>query len=198
MALAAEISSTLSVGDAVFYMQVGTHADETLEQIVARKSHEIEEHGFTLWGYGGTTCHPVSIVQPFAEEFARNGHLPLLMERTNDNHFALGKTAAEYSKNGVEWQKIPPGIEVKGSRYALMIDELEATDFALELERTVVPIGPNTGRPGNHYVQGLVDKACLQLIADAPPEGGEKNHRRIEFKANIRAPFAVFLKGFRD
>lgn len=198
MALVAETAHALAAGDAVFYMQVGTHADETLEQIVDRKTREIADHGFTLWGFGGTTCHPVSIVQPFAEEFAKNGHMPLLMERTNDNHFALGRTAAEYSDDGVAWQTIPAGIEVKGSRYALIIDELKATDFYLELERTVVPIGPNTGRPGNHYVRGLVDKACLQLIADAPPEVGEKNHRRIEFQANIREPFAVFLKGFRD
>jgi hypothetical protein len=188
------------VGEAFFYMKVGTHGEETLEQIVDRKTREIARNGYTLWGYGGNTCHPTSIVQPFAQEFQRDGHLSLLMEPTHANHFAVTKTAAEYSEDGVVWEEIPPEIEVKGSRYALVIDELVHVDMELPLEATVVPIGPNTGRRGDHYVVGLVDKACLtvveeQRIADQD-HGGQ--HRQISLRARIRAPFAVFLRGYRD
>jgi hypothetical protein len=36
-------------------MKVGTHAQESLEDIIARKSKEIDDAGYAMWGYGGKT-----------------------------------------------------------------------------------------------------------------------------------------------
>ena len=60
-------------GSAILFMKVGTHANEGLDDIINRKSREIEETGFAMWGYGGNTCHPSSMVQPFAQTFAGRG-----------------------------------------------------------------------------------------------------------------------------
>jgi hypothetical protein len=35
-------------GEGLLYMKVGTHAQETLEDIIARKTREIENAGFAL------------------------------------------------------------------------------------------------------------------------------------------------------
>ena len=59
----------LKPGQGLLYMKVGTHAQESLEAIIARKTREIEQAGFALWGYGGSTCHPQTMVQPFVRSF---------------------------------------------------------------------------------------------------------------------------------
>mgnify|MGYP003673292529 FL=1 len=85
-------------GDGILFMKVGTHAQESLDDIIARKSKEIADAGFAMWGYGGNTCHPTSMVQPFAEQFSANGRKVLLcMEPMESNHFAAPKSAAQYS-----------------------------------------------------------------------------------------------------
>jgi len=40
-------------GAGLLFMKVGVHAQETLEDIIRRKSEEIEKEGFAMWGYGG-------------------------------------------------------------------------------------------------------------------------------------------------
>jgi len=50
------MSSILSPGQGVLYMKVGTHAQEPLEEIIKRKTKEIEDAGYAMWGYGGSTC----------------------------------------------------------------------------------------------------------------------------------------------
>src|SRR5262245_800667 len=108
-------------GARILYMKVGTHAGEGLVDIIKRKSVEIQKTGFAMWGYGGNTCHPTSMVQPFARSFAEQGKsIHLCMEQMTSNHHAPPLCAAEYSVDGVNWKVIPDTIEVRGSRYALM------------------------------------------------------------------------------
>ena len=72
------MSELVEPGAGLLFMKVGVHAQETLEDIVARKMGEIDKAGYGLWGYGGNTCHPGTMVQPFAEKFAerRQAHSP--------------------------------------------------------------------------------------------------------------------------
>ena len=79
-------------------MKVGTHAGESLEDILRRKTREIEEAGYALWGYGGNTCHPLSMVQPFARDFERRGAtIYLCMEPMDLSHFAVSERATASS-----------------------------------------------------------------------------------------------------
>ncbi|MBT2117791.1 hypothetical protein KK141_17300 [Dyella sp. LX-66] len=179
----------------VIFMKVGVHARESLEDIIQRKLKEIQREGMSMWGYGGSTCHP-NRVQPFAEEEAASGKpIFLCMEKMISNHYAEPLRADEYSVDGVKWKKIPKGINVLGSRYALVIDTLQEKEFSLPVARTVVAAGPSIGRRGSEYISGRVDKACLRMgpSSDIPPPPDEKVIN-IGLVAKLKDPYAVFLR----
>jgi hypothetical protein len=182
----------------ILFMKVGTHAQENLDDIFVRKSKEIADCGFTLWGYGGNTCHPETMVQPFAKSFEKRGQtVRLFMEPMNSSHFAEPLVAREYSVDGLKWHPIPPAIQVRGSRFALAIKDLRKTEFALPLQQTFVAVGTSMGRRGDLYVKGRVDKACLE-VADRPAAPNEEQPpRTIGLVADIVDPYAVYLKDTR-
>lgn len=186
-------------GQGILFMKIGTHAQEDLAAIIARKTEEIKSTGFGMWGYGGNTCHPTSMVQPFAYSFADQGRtIHLCMEEMASNHSAEPLCAAEYSADGVTWREIPNSIQVRGSKYALIIDQLHPESFKLRLDQTKVPVGPSMGRLGSRYIQGRVDKACLEVL-DHPELSNENPEREIDIGlvANLVDPYAVFLRGQR-
>jgi hypothetical protein len=159
------MSTVIKPGAGVLYMKVGKHATESLEDIIARKTKEIKDEGYGMWGYGGNTCHPSSMVQPFVGIFEERG-LPihLVMQAMNSKHDAAPERSEDFSVDGRTWQKIPSGIHVLGSKFALVIKSLEVCEFDLPLNQTRVPVGKSAGRLGSRYVRGQVDKACLEVI----------------------------------
>lgn len=188
----------LKPGAGILFMKIGTHANEGLSEIIARKSEEIKRTGYGMWGYGGNTCHPTSMVQPFARTFSQEGRpIHLCMEEMNSKHFGEG-CAAEYSVDGIKWETIPETIEVRGSRYALVINGLHEEEFVLPLNRTRVPVGPSTGRLGSRYINGRVDKACLEMLEGPElPNDAEARNIQVNLVATLQDPFAVFLRGER-
>jgi hypothetical protein len=184
----------LEPGDAVLYMKIGTHAQEDLPDIIERKRREIEETGLSMWGYGGNTCHPTSMVQPFARSHASSGRrIILAMEPMNSKHFADQVRAEYFSPDGIIWSEIPEGINVLGSRYALCVKSLEEAEVELDLGATQVAVGNSMGKRGSKYVRGRVDKACLEITADVDSPA-DHLVKRIRFVAELVDPFAVFLK----
>ena len=185
-------------GAGVLFMKVGTHAQEGLAAIIARKTREIEAEGFGMWGYGGNTCHPSSMVQPFAEAFAERGEpIHLVMEEMDSKHFAEPLCAAEYSVDGRDWREIPARIEVRGSRFALMIRNLRQERLELPLDRTRVAVGNSMGRLGSRYISGRVDKACLEVLDKPERTNEEPRVRPIHLVAELADPYAVFLRNYR-
>lgn len=180
---------TFEPGTRVLFMKVGTHAGEDLAAIIERKQQEIDAEGFSLWGYGGNTCHPTSMVQPFAR--AADGPIVLAMHSMVSNHFAAPVRADEYSADGVSWQRIPDAINVLGSRYALAVTNLQPVADALNLGATRVAVGNSRGKVGSDYVRGRVDKACLEV---APPAEMNVAPLQISLRAELVDPFAVFLR----
>ncbi len=183
-------------GSGVLFMKVGTHAKEGLADIISRKSKEIEDAGFSLWGYGGNTCHPRTMVQPFAEVFEQQGKaIHLVMEEMNSRHFAEQVRAEEYSSDGIVWEKIPDEINVLGSRFALVLKSLSTEEHTLPLNQTRVPVGPNAGRLGSRYIRGQVDKACLEIL-EQPELSNEEDIKDVDINlvAEMGKPYAVFLR----
>jgi hypothetical protein len=189
------MSDIIKAGAGLIFMKVGTHAKQGLEEIIARKAKEIVDTGYGMWGYGGNTCHPRTMVQPFAEDFAkRGGPVYLCMEEMDSNHFAEPLRASRYSIDGVAWRDVPSTINVLGSRFALVIDELRRERFTLPLHETRVAVGISQGRNGSRYVQGRADKACLEVIpASERPNDVEERDIEIHLVARLRPPYAVFL-----
>jgi len=180
-------------GAGVLYMKVGTHAKEGLAEIIARKRKEIDDEGFAMWGYGGSTCYPTSMVQPFARKFeAKRQPIHLVMQKMNSRHYAEQVRAKRFSADGVKWEEMPDGINVLGSRYALVIKDLREHDEILDLSSTRVAVGPNEGRLGSRYIMGQADKACLEVVdAERLNEAAKQVH--IDLIAELAAPYAVFL-----
>ncbi len=187
------MSEIIHPGAGVLYMKVGTHAQEELADIIQRKRREIDEAGFAMWGYGGSTCYPTSMVQPFAREFATKGEpINLVMHKMKSRHYAEKVRAARYSVDGTKWETIPDAINVLGSRYALMIKNLREYADELDLGSTRVAVGRNEGRLGSRYIQGQADKACLVVTE---PERVNAEHKvvKIDLVAELVEPYAVFL-----
>lgn len=193
------VTEIIKPGTAVLYMKVGKHAQESLADIIARKQKEIEQAGYSLWGYGGNTCHPRTMVQPFAQAAAQQGRpIHLVMEEMDSKHDAMPACSAEFSIDNKVWQPIPKPIEVRGSKFALAINNLRIADETLLLHQTKVAVGPNKDRIGNLYIGGQVDKACLEVI-DEPVliNNAAKSEKTIGLIADLVAPYAVFLQGAR-
>jgi hypothetical protein len=181
-------------GTGLLYMKVGTHAKESLADIIKRKRKEIDAAGHAFWGYGGNTCHPRNTVQPFAKAFEQNGKtIYLWMEEIESNHFHDPVRADEYSVDGIEWHEIPPAINALGSRHALVIDQLEPRELVLPLARTRVAWGNSRGANGDSYIRGRVDKGCLEVVEEGPGDDAGRIVK-IGLVARIVEPFAVFLR----
>lgn len=190
------MSSIITPHASVLFMKIGIHAREPLDQIIQRKLKEIDDAGVSFWGYGGSTCHPTSMVQPFAREQEEQGRpIYLVMQKMDSTHWAEPVPADEYSVDGRKWLPIPEGVNVKGSRYALVINGLREDDFVLPLARTRVALGPSEGRSGSDYIAGRVDKACLELGANIDlPVGPDEASAHIGLVAKLESPYAVFLR----
>lgn len=188
------MSDIVHPGAGIVYMKVGTHARESRSDIIDRKRQEITDADYALWGYGGSTCHPLTSVQPFARDFMQRGNvIHLVMQPMESKHFAIPNRAEEFSVDGVEWQDVPAAIDVRGSRYALKIDTLEKTEYELPLAHTRVAVGNSRGRRGDRYIRGRVDKACLEIVEDEL-DSDEAKHVKIGLVARLVEPYAVLLK----
>lgn len=196
------MATIITPGAGIIYMKVGTHAQETLDDIISRKTKEIEEAGVAFWGYGGNTCHPQTMVQPFAKDYEERGQTVFLcMHPMDSKHFAHPIRADEFSVDGIKWEVIPAAIRVLGSRYALIIKNLRKDSFDLPLEITQVAVGNSIGTSGNNYIRGRVDKACLQVVGDIQagqfeikPEDATGEARHIGLVAELASPFAVHIR----
>jgi hypothetical protein len=189
------MNEVLAAGGLIF-MKVGLHAQETIEDIIARKQKEYDQAGSIFWGYGGSTCHPVSMVQPFGKQVeAAGGQLLIVMNKMNSMHAAPPEVAKEYSDDGVDWKPVPKGIEVRGSRFALVLDELRIDEFEVDLGELEVGIGPSRGRKATDYMRFQVDKGCFNYVPRENPIAPEERVvKEIGLVARVKAPYAVFVR----
>lgn len=189
------MSSILKPKSAVIFMKVGLHAQETLEDIIKRKQDEFAKTGVIFWGYGGNTCHPTSLVQPFAKKHAELGQtVHLIMNPMNSRHYAQPELAKEYSEDGIDWYPVPSGIEVRGSRFGMVIGGLTEEAFDFNLRQATVAVGPSQGVNGADYIKYQVDKGCFEISEDKSNDFHPRYMKPIGLHAPLVAPYAVFLR----
>ena len=182
---------------AFIFMKVGNHAGETFETIMERKRREFDRAGKIFWGYGGTTLHPIKHVQPFVKSWIQNaGAIQLVMEPINSKADPDLLPAREYSADGIAWEPIPEGIEVTGSRYAVVLDEIKPGYLDLDLSGFEVGIGPSRGKNAAHYVKGRVDKGCFVAAGTSSTDETPANPRivPVQYQARLLEPYAVMLR----
>jgi hypothetical protein len=181
--------------EAFIFMKVGNHAGESFEAILTRKNREREQAGRIFWGYGGTVCHPLMQVQPFARLYAkRNDRIYLFMEPMDSKANPAIEPAKEYSDDGVTWYPLPNGISVLGSRYALVLDKIQPREVGIGIEQYVVGIGPSRGKNAAEYLQGRVDKGCFTRTSGACSPSAQQLKRGVKFSAQLLEPYAVLLR----
>lgn len=177
----------------IILMKYGVHAGETVESIVDRKTNELAKCGRMFWGYGGTLCHPLTQVRPFIEDVCSKGEKAyLLMTYTPSVPDNGTISAVKYSADKISWDDMPDGIEVLGSKFAIVCNSLKQVDFDLDLAEYDVPIGASKGKRLNDYIHSHVDKACGVRKVSADISSSSIVH--ITLCAEITHPFAVFVK----
>ena len=178
------------------FMKVGQHANEDFDTIIRRKMKEIEDTGMSFWGYGGPTCHPARQIQPFARRaIERNGSIYLFMEKINSHADPDIIPATMFSVDGVSYQPIPVGINVTGSRYAIVLDEIRPEEIEIPISAYEVGCGVSKGRSANDYIRGHVDKACLEINYNRMLEAQiDQKIKTISYVAKMKDPYAVFVK----
>jgi hypothetical protein len=181
--------------DAFVFMKVGNHAGESFDEIISRKTAEFKKAGRIFWGYGGTSCHPSRQVQPFAKtHLKQSGKIYLLMQSIQSNADPDILPATKYSVDGINWKPIPAGIDVLGSRYALVLGEIKPGDLIFPAEEYVVGIGPSREKIAADYICGHVDKGCFLRKQNALAPKKLKPPIQISYKAELLDPYAVFLR----
>ena len=136
--------------------------------------------------------HPVRCVQPFAKLWVqKEGAIQIIMERIDSRADPDVLPANEYSVDGIEWESLPTGVVVTGSRYAIVLDEITPGQLDLDLGQFEVGIGPSRGRNGAEYVKGRVDKGCFVATQSS---NNIPNIRKIGFQARLVEPYAVMLR----
>jgi hypothetical protein len=178
----------------LLFMKVGLHAGETLQQILERKQKEYDKTGMIFWGYGGSACHPRSAVQPFGKLKLHEGkNIFIIMEEIDSHHPPSEIIANQYSEDGIEWKTIPDGIVVRGSRYAVVMDEIKIGSLDIDLSGYQVASGPSSGKFVPDYLRGHVDKACIEKMP-VPLADPKPCIKHIAFYAKMKPPFAVFTR----
>jgi len=122
------------------------------------------------------------------------GTVFLLMQPINSNAHPDLLPATEFSEDGVEWKPIPDGIEVTGSRYALVLDEIVPGSLDLRADDFVVGIGPSRGKRAADYLKGRIDKACLTYVGPPAAPRTRAVQKAVEFRAKLLEPYAVMLR----
>lgn len=181
--------------DKFIFMKIGYHAEESLEQILERKNIEFKKTGKIFWGYGSTTLHPTKNIKQFIDNNIDDGKVYVLFQITTSKSNPDIDLANNYSINGKSWTNIPDGINVTGSKYALVINEIKPIQFEINLDLYEVGAGPSKGRIASDYLKGRIDKGSFILSDNVNREfRNNTNIKRIEFYAELIPPYAVFLR----
>lgn len=174
----------------IIIMKCGTHASEKIEDIFKRKKEEELKSGYIYWGYGGTLCHPLNQAQPFCND---NRKVYLLLTPTNSELNNEPKRAYYFSTNNKIWKNIDPNINVYGSKYALVIKNLQKCDFEIDLNDYEIAIGNSKEKNLADYLNGRVDKACATKRKSNNLSTKSKKVK-IVMIAELMNPYSIFVK----
>lgn len=172
----------------ILAMKVGFHGIESLEAIFERKMDEERRFGNVLWGYGGTLCHPLRVVQPFAS-FAQMSTKVVLIA-TPSPFVSDGNYATEWSEDGTAWREFT-SPRVMDSRFALVLKNLRFAEERLDLSLYEVAIGPSEGKILSEYLRFRVDKA-IGRRSEVP--ASQQKLVSVAAVADLAPPYAILVR----
>ena len=175
----------------VMLMKFGTHGNASPHQIILDKTSDLLASGVFFWGYGGSTCHPENQVQPFLNQVAKNGeNVYLVLSPIASVWDGNASQRSLFSRNFEDWIRLPDGVTVSGSKYAVICDEITICEEVIDLSNYEVSVGPHAGRPVSSYLRGRNTKACASRSKNAPVSA----NKFLRVQAFCRIVDAVYLK----
>lgn len=172
-------------------MKVGFHGQEHLTDIIKRKQQEDKSHGYALWGYGGTLCHPHIVINPFIKSHnISETDLVVCFTVTNSPFVGSNIRATEYSSDGVHWN-ILDTHDVMDSRFALVISDIVPAHFDIDLTQYSIANGPSKGKQLSEYFRYRVDKA---VAVRTPNDSESRKNCLISFTARLVEPYAISVR----
>ncbi len=188
---------------AFIFMKAGNFGEETLEEIVERKQRELNDVGWTYWGYGGKMgtgpLHPENQVQPFAGQWMKKpGSIQVLMEKIDGGSNIELPLAKKYSTvdsvDEEDWNCLPSGIHLSRTKWALVLDKIRPCHFRLDLRQFKVGIGDKKGTNAAEYLKGKGPTSRGALVKANSMNPGREVQICITYQARLKFPHAVFLK----
>lgn len=176
----------------ILILKGGRHAGAEWEEVARTKLHNLRDVGVTYWGYRGNACHPRNQVQPFAQRAPGPVEVVVIRTKGERPEDASTTRAEQWSADERDWRPLPRGIQVTGSKYALVLDELVACEEAIDLNHYVVGIGESTGTVASHYLSGQVSRGCFTWSDECA--GVPADPREVVLRGRLAEPYAVFLK----
>jgi hypothetical protein len=182
----------------IVLMKYGPYYGEDTLAVIDRKRLEFSKHGYFFWGYGGTTCHPITRLRPFAKQATRfGGKVYLALTPTESKFGILTAPRKRFSVDRIrtpeEGDPLPEGIFVYRSAFALRCGELFEVKRTIDLSQYVVALDSvQPPRRLQEYLRFRTDKACANYFPSS--EGLEKGKLvQIDYIAEVLPPYAYFL-----
>lgn len=192
MNLVEPVGSTVQGGELpsnLIVMKYARSEGESGDAVLLDKASDLLSVGLFMWGYNGTVCNPATQVNPFLKRASERGEgVYLALVRTHTLYRPGGAPARACSPDGVDWEGLPDGVRVSGSRYGLLCDDLMLSREVVDLAGYEVAVGPSAGRGLAGYIRGRNTKACAVRSEDGP--GGSDP---VEIRALAHVVWAYFL-----
>lgn len=175
----------------VMLMKFGTHGNASPHQIILDKARDLLASGVFFWGYGGSTCHPENQIQPFLNQAAKYGdNVYLVLSPISSVWDGNISQCTFFSRNCEDWSRLPDGVTVSGSKYAVICDEITICEEVIDLSNYEVSVGPHAGHPVSSYLRGRITKVCASRSMHAPVSA----NKFLRVQAFCRIVDAVYLK----
>ena len=175
----------------IVFMKYGTHANEPPDTIIKRKINEVNLYGYTFWGYGGTSCHPLNQILPFIKmNFERGEETYLVLSRINTVWNGNSTNASFFSFNNKDWLPIPKEHSIRGSKFAIICRSFEECSYTIDLSSYRVPVGNSQGQLLSNYICGMNTKGCGSLVVSNRVE----TEKKVHISAIAKIESAVFVR----
>ena len=170
-------------------MKVGSHGDESFEQIINRKNCEQEKVGFMLWGYSGNF---LDVIQTRKFLNSNNPTRAFILMSNTKSPFKNNPIRSNFfSLDKEKWNRLPEFLFTSGCDKAVVCRNLIPTDFNINLSNFRVAVGPSKGKLLSDYLKYRVDKACVYFSPNK--QQNNKNIIKINWIAEILPPYTIYL-----
>lgn len=179
---------------------IGTHANESEEEIFRRKVIDIENIGLTFWLQKSRKATP-KMVQMIcsASESENKPRYCLFIESATKGGAVPTKEsdkAKEYSKDGINWRKIPDGLspvtgKIDVNAYALILNRLDMVNDIIDL--WAYADFYNQDKPLK-FILGASTVCAIKRDTELNKDRMKARYRKVLAIGELSEPFCVYLK----